>query len=84
MFFLAIALLFILKLKFKNKNLTGYLLNKYGVDGLRLFRKFENFDKKARKILCDIEFLNCCLTNNLSQKFINFKLSLRYFQRDTD
>ena len=41
---------------------------------LNLFRKFENFDLKIRKSLCDIEFLNVCLENELTPKFLNFKL----------
>ena len=34
----------------------------------------ENFDLKIRKSLCDIEFLNVCLENELTPKFLNFKL----------
>ena len=38
------------------------------------FYFFENFDLKIRKSLCDIEFLNVCLENELTPKFLNFKL----------
>ena len=47
---------------------------RYGRPLLNLFRKLENLDFKIRKSLCDIEFLEVCLENNLTPKYVNFKL----------
>ena len=76
MFFCAaLVLLFIIKLRFpKGKNIHHIIETRYGRPLLNLFRKFENLDLKIRKNLCDIEFLEVCLENNLTPKFVYFKL----------
>ena len=52
----------------------------YGRPLLDLFRKCENFDLKIKKSLCDIEFLNVCLENYLTTKFLNLKLYRNYLR----
>ena len=76
MFFCAaLVLLFIIKIRFpKGKNIHHIIETRYGRPLLNLFRKFENLNFKIRKTLCDIEFLEVCLENNLTPKFVNFKL----------
>ena len=38
------------------------------------FRNLENIDLKLRKSTCDRTFLETCLDNNITPKFLNFKL----------
>ena len=69
----ALVLLFIIKLRFpKGKNIHYIIETRYGRPLLNLFRKFENLDFKIRKNLCDIEFLEVCLENNLTPKSQNY------------
>ena len=71
----ALVLLFIIKIRFpKGKNIHHIIETIYGRPLLNLFRNFENLDFKIRKTLCDIEFLEVYLENNLTPKFVNFKL----------
>ena len=76
MFFCAaLVILMIIKFRFpKGKTIHQVIERRYGRPLLNLFRKLENFDLKIRKSLCDIEFLNVCLENELTPKFLNFKL----------
>ena len=75
MFLLSLVFLFILKLRFpQNKSIKNVIVDRYGQEGLITFRKFESLDLKYRKLLCDVEFLECCSTNNLMPKFLNFRL----------
>ena len=73
MFFCAaLVLLFIIKLLLpQRKNIHHIIETRYGRPLLNLFRKFGLQNKKK---LCDIEFLEVCLENNLTPKFVNFKL----------
>ena len=72
MFFCAaLVILMIIKFRFPNgKSIHQVIERRYGRPLLNLFRKFENFDLKIRKSLCDIEFLNVCLENELTPKYI--------------
>ena len=76
MFFCAaLVILMIIKFRFpKGKTIHQVIERRYGRPLHNLFRKLENFDLKIRKSLCDIEFLNVCLENELTPKFLNFKL----------
>ena len=58
----------------KGKTTHQEIERRYGKPLLNLFRKFKNFDLKIRKSLCDIEFLNVCLENEITPKFLNFQL----------
>ena len=73
MYFITIALLFLLKLRFPpHRSLTTTILNRYGRDGLRLYRQHEKLDYKLRKAKADLDFLLTCQTHNLKPKFLNF------------
>ena len=75
MFITALVVLFIIKLRFpKGKSIHHIIQERYGRPLLLLFRKLENVDLKTRKTHCDKEFLHTCLNNDLTPKFINFKL----------
>ena len=81
MFLPAFILTFILRLRFPpHKSIVTILNQRYGPEGLATFRAYEKCDLKSRKATCDVEFLTCCQTNNLTPKFIRFKL---YSQRLT-
>ena len=58
----------------KTKDLVQYLRKCYGEDTLRVFRKYENFQKKTTKCQLDIDFLRKCKIYNVVPKFIRFKL----------
>ena len=71
----ALVILMIIKFRFpKGKTIHQVIERRYRRPLLNLFRKLENFNLKIRKSLCDIEFLNVCLENELTPKFLNFKL----------
>ena len=60
------------------------IMNRYGRQGVNLFRTCERLDLKARKLRCDKDFLTKCIQNNLTPKFIQFKLSIPNFRNDHD
>ena len=84
MFSLTIAILFVFKIRFPYKPVSTILRNRYGQVGLSTFRKYEERIYKYEKAVCHLEFLKCCLTNNLLPKFLNFKLSQGHFRNDGD
>ena len=70
-----LALLFIIKLKLSRSNsIIDYISSHYDLDTLRSFRKLESLNGKLRKATLDLEFLQYCQLNNLTPKFIKFKL----------
>ena len=74
-FIASLVLLLIIKLRFpKGKSIHRVIQERYGRPLLTLFRRCELFDLKIRKTECDIEFLKVCQENNLTPKFVNFKL----------
>ena len=74
-FIASLVLLLIIKLRFPNgKSIHRVIQERYGRPLLTLFRRCELFDLKIRKTECDIEFLKVCQENNLTPKFVNFKL----------
>ena len=74
-FIYSLVLLFILKLRFpKGKSIIRILVERYGHQVIKVFRQFEKFDFKLKKLECDLQFLNKCKSNNLIPKFVNFKL----------
>ena len=78
------VLIFLLKIKFRNKAISTIILERYDVHVLTKFRKYEKFDLKARRAKADVEFLNQCLINQLTPKFLNFKLSMPCYSNDHD
>ena len=80
-----ILLNFIIRLRFpKNRPLSSIIIQRYGQEGRCAFRKFENVDRKFKKVNCDLYFLDTCLTNNLTPKFLHFKLYSRHLNNEDD
>ena len=84
MFVVSIILLFILKIKYARKPVIHTLLRHYGVQGVTVFRRLEDFDFKLKKTSADLEFLLCCSLNKLTPKFLKFKISLSRFHGDSN
>ena len=74
-FIITLVLHFILKLRFpRTKSITDIIRRRYGEQVLTLFRDCEKLDFKIKKTEEDIHFLTACTENNLTPKFVNFKL----------
>ena len=80
----ALVFLFLIRLRFLNKPISTIILERYDVRVLNSFRKYEKLDLKVRKTKTDIYFLDQCLTNHLTPKFLNFKLSKQNYKNDRD
>ena len=75
MFVITLILLFIIKLRFrKGKSIVQILQQRYGKQVLTLFRECERVQFKLKKVKCDIDFLELCLSNSVTPNFVNFKL----------
>ena len=76
MFFIAnvIALLFALKLFKKSLTFTPKFESHYGIKAKKILRQLETFMKKIVKHQEDVEFLQVCITYQLSPKFVRFKM----------
>ena len=51
--------------------------NRYGNDTVILVRQFEKLGYKYRKLLLDLSFLENCIKNNVTAKFVQFCLANR-------
>ena len=72
----AYVLLFVIKCRFPaNKSVADIIRDRYNADALNKIRRLEKLDFKIRKNELDMEFLQICLENNLTLKFLNFKLT---------
>ena len=58
-------------------------MHRYGVRGVTIFRRLEDYDFKLRKTSADLDFLLCCSTNKLIPKFLKFKTSLSRYNGDS-
>ena len=83
MYSLILAIVFILRLRFA-KPFPNYLRSQYGENGIQLFRKLEKTKCKLIKAQCDLEFLRICNINEITPKFLEFKLSTRSLQNNED
>ena len=72
----AYVLLFVIKCRFPaNKSVAEIIRNRYDGDVLKKVRQLEKLDFKSRKLDIDVEFLQICLDNNLTPKFVRFKVT---------
>ena len=77
----AIVFLFIIRCRFsKLKSLADIIRCRYGNHVLKIIRKYEKLDYRARKLNLDIKFLNTCQNNDLCPTFIQYKLSSKRLQ----
>ena len=74
----AYILLFVIKCRFpSHKSVADIIRERYDENVLAKVRKLEKLDFKARKSQLDYEFLQICSDNNLTPKFLNFKVTNR-------
>ena len=75
MFRIALALLFILRLRFPaDKSLFEVTRERYGVDGVRTLRRLESVSRRREKAALDLDFLKRCLDGEIFPKFLRIKL----------
>lgn len=71
MFITSLVIFFILKLRFpKNKSIATIIQQRYGEQVLKLYRNCEKTDFKLKKTEEDISFLQTCIENKLTPKFV--------------
>ena len=54
--------------------------NRYGNDTVKLVRQFEKIDYIYRKLLLDLSFLENCVKNKVTLKFVRFRFGKRDLQ----
>ena len=74
MFTISLVLLFLIKLRRSPTNFIQHLKSCYGTEGVKLYRKLEECEKKKIKTDLDIKFLETCKCQNIIPKFLRFKL----------
>ena len=57
-----------------HKSINRIILERYNEEVLSTFRNFNKYDLKLRKLDSDLDFLTKCFSNNLTPKFLEFKL----------
>ena len=73
---ISIVFLFLVRLRFpSNLSTIQVIRNRYGNDTVKLLRQFEKLDHKHHKILLDLNFIKNCIKNNVTQKFLQFRLA---------
>ena len=78
---LFIVFLFLVRLRFpSNLSTIQVIRNRYGNDTVKLVRQFEKIDYKHRKILLDLNFLENCIKNNVTPKFLQFDWLIKIYK----
>ena len=73
---ISIVFSFLVRLRFlSNLSKIQVIRNRYGNDKVKLVRQFEKLDYKGHKILLDLNFLENCIKNNVTPKFLQFRLA---------
>ena len=73
---ISIVFLFLVRLRFpSNLSTIQVIRNRYGYDTVKLLTQIEKLDFKHRKILLDLNFLENCIKNNVTPKFLQFRLA---------
>ena len=67
---------------FKNKrvNPAEYLLERYGQETLKIYKKVTDTSRQLEKATLDLEFLRTCKTYDIVPKFLRFKLYRKNLQ----
>ena len=72
----SIIFLFLVRLRFpKHLSTIQVIRKRYGEDIVEKVRQFEKLDLKYRNTLLDLDFLDNCLKNNITPKFVQFRVS---------
>ena len=75
LFITALIFMFISKLRFSKKVSIVTILNRrYSNQGIKIYRTVEKLDFKLKKTRCDINFLQSCISKNLTSTFVRFQL----------
>ena len=86
--FLSAVLNFLLKKRLQQDTCyANYIGKHYGLQTLQNVRKLEKLKFKSKKLQKDIEFLRCCISNNVSPRFLQCRLAnsnLRYSRQYSD
>ena len=78
---ISIVFLFLVRFRFpSNLSKIQIIRNRYLNDTVKLVRQFEKLDYKDRKILLDLNFLENCIKNNVTPKFLQFRLANKYLR----
>ena len=80
MYSIVIALLFLIKLVKLPTNFIEHLRSRYEQQGVKLYRKLEEYEKKVCKVRLDIKFLENCKVHNVLPKFLRFRLYKKSLQ----
>ena len=76
---------FLCSLRFpKCISIVQTLHNRYGVEVIQLFRKYERLKVKEIKASNHIQFLQVCISAGIVPKFIRFKLANKNLRRECD
>ena len=71
----------LVRLRFScNLSTIQVIRNRYGNDTVKLVRQFEKLDYNSRKLLLDLSFLENCIKNNVTPKFVQFRFTNRELQ----
>ena len=78
---ISLVFLFIIKLRFPpKKSIATIITDRYGQNTVRLLIRFESLDFKLRKSQLDIDFVEKCIKNQLTPKFVQFKVANKHLR----
>ena len=83
MFSIALAVLFIIKIWKFPTNFIDNLRSRYKQQGVKLYRKLEDSEKKVSKNELDIKFLENCKAHNALPRFLRFRLYKKSLQHSS-
>ena len=73
---ISIVFLFLVRLRFpSNLSTIQVIRSRYGNDTVKLVRQFEKLNYKHCKILLDLNFFENCIKNDVTPKFVQFRLA---------
>ena len=73
---ISIVFLFLVRFRFSsNLSTIQVIRNCYGNDTVKVVRQFEKLDYKHRQTLLDLNFIESCIKNNVTPKFLQFRLA---------
>ena len=76
---ISLVFLFIIKLRFPpKKSIATIITDRYGQNIFCLLRRFKSLDFKVRKSQLDIYFFEKCIKNQLTPKFVQFKVANKH------
>ena len=81
---ISIVFLFLVRLRFpSNLSTIQVIRSRYGNDTVKLVRQFEKLNYKHCKILLDLNFFENCIKNDVTPKFVQFRLANKDLQNSS-